>query len=73
MEFAHAAAEKWSGPTTSSISRKRHRFSAEVFAHAVWPYHQFPLSLRHIEGMLRAQGIQGFIGDHLPVGCQVRP
>ena len=43
---------------TSVISYKRHRFSPEVIAHAVWLYHRFPLSLRHVEEMLLARGIQ---------------
>ena len=41
----------------TSISYKRHRFSSEVIAHAVWLYHRFPLSLRHVEEMLLALGI----------------
>ena len=36
---------------------RRHRFPAEVIAHAVWLYFRFPLSLRMVEDMLAAQGI----------------
>jgi len=31
---------------------KRHRFPAEIVAHAVWLYYRFPLSLRHVENLL---------------------
>ncbi|AXA44135.1 DDE domain family protein (plasmid) [Rhizobium leguminosarum] len=33
---------------------RRHRFPAEVIAHAVWLYFRFPLSLRMVEDMLAA-------------------
>jgi len=36
---------------------RRHRFSADVIAHAVWLYFRFPLSLRMAEDMLAARGI----------------
>jgi putative transposase len=42
----------------TSISYQRHRFSPEVIAHALWLYHRFPLSLRHVEEMLLARGVQ---------------
>jgi Transposase IS66 family len=35
----------------------RHRFPAAVISHAVWLYFRFPLSLRMIEKMLAARGI----------------
>jgi putative transposase len=35
----------------------RHRFPAAVISHAVWLYFQFPLSLRMVEEMLAARGI----------------
>lgn len=35
----------------------RHRFPAEVIAHAVWLYFRFPLSLRMVEDLLAARGI----------------
>ena len=35
----------------------RHRFPAEIIAHAVWLYFRFPLSLRMVEDMLAARGI----------------
>jgi putative transposase len=39
------------------ISYKRHRFPAEIIAHAVWLYYRFPLSLRLVEEMLLERGI----------------
>ena len=36
---------------------RRHRFPAEIIAHAVWLYYRFPLSLRMVEDMLAARGI----------------
>ncbi len=36
----------------------RHRFPAEIIAHAVWLYHRFALSLRDIEELLYERGIQ---------------
>ncbi|MCA1305259.1 IS6 family transposase, partial [Nitratireductor aquimarinus] len=43
--------------STSAISYKRHRFPAEIIAHAVWLNYRFPLSLRHVEEMLLERGI----------------
>ena len=37
---------------------KRHRFRAEIMAHAVWLYFHFPLSLRHGEDLLAERGIE---------------
>ena len=34
-----------------------YRFPAEVISHAVWLYFRFPLSLRMVEEMLAARGI----------------
>lgn len=36
---------------------RRHRFPAEVIAHAAWLYCRFPRSLRMVEDMLAARGI----------------
>ena len=36
---------------------RRHRFPAEITAHAVWLYFRFPLSLRDIEDLLAEIGI----------------
>ena len=36
---------------------RRHRFPAEIIAHAVWLYFRFPLSLRMVEDILAARGI----------------
>ncbi|OYR16257.1 putative transposase [Brucella thiophenivorans] len=30
----------------------RHRFPAEIIAHAVWLYYRFPLSFRDVENLL---------------------
>ena len=40
------------------LSFKRHRFPAEVIRHAVWLYFRFSLSLRDVEEMLAARGIE---------------
>jgi len=42
---------------TTAHRYKRHRFPAEVIAHAVWLYHRFPLSLRDVEDLLAKRGI----------------
>lgn len=39
------------------VSYKRHRFPAQIIAHAVWLYCRFPLSLRLVEKMLLERGI----------------
>lgn len=39
------------------LSFKRHRFPAEVIRNAVWLYFRFSLSLRDVEEMLAARGI----------------
>ena len=36
---------------------RRHRFPADVIAHAVWLYFRLPLSLRMVEDMLAARGV----------------
>lgn len=36
---------------------RRHRFPADVIAHAVWLYFRFPLSLRMVEDLLAARCI----------------
>jgi putative transposase len=36
---------------------RRHRFPAEVIGYAIWLYFRFPLSLRMVEEMLAARGI----------------
>lgn len=41
----------------SPISYKRHRYPPQIIAYAVWLYHRFPLSLRHVEEVLLARGI----------------
>ena len=36
---------------------RRHRFPAEIIAHAVWLYYRFPLSFRDVEDLLAERGI----------------
>ena len=36
---------------------KRHRFPAEIIAHAIWLYYRFPLSLHYVEDLLAECGI----------------
>ncbi len=44
--------------TEERLSRyHRHRFPAEIIAHAVWLYYRFPLSLRDVEDLLAERGI----------------
>jgi len=43
--------------STSALYR-RHRFPAEIIAHAVWLYFRFTLSYRDIEVLLAARGVQ---------------
>lgn len=43
--------------TQQSISYKRHRFPAQIIAHAVWLHVRFSLSLREVEEMLLERGI----------------
>jgi hypothetical protein len=38
-------------------SYKRHRFPAEIIAHAVWLYYRFALSFRDIEELLASRGV----------------
>ena len=39
------------------ISYKRNRFLPQVIAHVVWPYVWFNLSLREVEEMILARGV----------------
>jgi len=36
---------------------RRHRFPAEIIAHAVWLYYRFPLRFRDVEDLLAERGI----------------
>jgi putative transposase len=42
---------------TTTPRYRRHRFPAEIIAHAVWLYYRFPLSLRDVEDLLAERGI----------------
>ncbi|WP_198362578.1 IS6 family transposase [Burkholderia ubonensis] len=44
--------------TDASISFKGYRFPLDVNSYAVWPYYDFPLSLRMVEELLAARGIE---------------
>jgi putative transposase len=48
---------------------RRHRFPAEIIAHAVWLYYRFPLSFRDVEDLLAER----LVSDRLGMGCEVRP
>ena len=50
-EHAQTSADK-------PISYGGHRFPPEVISYAVWLYFRFPLSLRMVEEMLAARGIE---------------
>ena len=39
------------------ISYKRHRFPPQIIAHVVWLYVRFNLSLREVEEMMLARGV----------------
>jgi Transposase and inactivated derivatives len=39
------------------ISYKRHRFPPQIIAHIVWLYVRFNLSLREVEEMMLARGV----------------
>ncbi|NKJ08858.1 putative transposase [Rhizobium sp. SG741] len=39
------------------VHLRRHRFPAEIIAHAVWLYYRFPLSFRDVEDLLADRGI----------------
>ena len=38
-------------------SYKGHRYPAEIIAHCVWLYHQFPLSFREVEELMLVRGV----------------
>jgi putative transposase len=42
---------------TLKISYKRHRFPPQISAHVVWLYVRFNLSLREVEEMMLARGV----------------
>jgi transposase-like protein len=45
-------------PATDTISYAGYRFPPNVIGYAVWPHYGFPLSLRMIEELLVARGIE---------------
>ncbi|GLS30888.1 hypothetical protein SAMN04488498_1519 [Mesorhizobium albiziae] len=46
---------RWGRRRFMHISYKRHRFPAEIIAHAVWLYYRFPLSLRPVRNASEAR------------------
>jgi putative transposase len=40
------------------LSFKRHRFPPEIIRHAIWLYFRFSLSLRDVEELLAARGVE---------------
>jgi putative transposase len=45
-------------PTEAPISFKGYRFPPDIISYAVWLYYRFPLSLRMVEEILAARGIE---------------
>jgi putative transposase len=45
-------------PMTNVLSYAGYRFPPEVISYAVWLYYCFPLSLRRVEELLAARGIE---------------
>jgi putative transposase len=47
-----------SAPANDAISYGGYRFPPDVISYAVWLYYRFPLSLRMVEELLAARGIE---------------
>jgi transposase-like protein len=47
-----------SAPTNDAISYSGYRFPPDVISYVVWLYYRFPLSLRMVEELLAARGIE---------------
>jgi hypothetical protein len=45
-------------PTTDTISYAGYRFPPDAISYVVWLYYRFPLSLRMVEELLAARGIE---------------
>jgi transposase-like protein len=56
------------GPTSCA----GYRFPPEVISYAVWLYFRFPLSLRMVEEMLAARGIEATCESVRRLGVEVR-
>ena len=52
------AAEQQNAPVIDTISYAGYRFPPDVIGYAVWLYYRFPLSLRMVEELLAARGIE---------------
>lgn len=52
---------------------RRHRFPAEIIAHAVWLYYRFPLSHRDVENLLAERGISVTFQTRRGTGGEIRP
>jgi putative transposase len=46
-----------SAPASDAISYAGHRFPPDVISYSVWLYCRFPLSLRMVEELLAARGM----------------
>lgn len=44
-------------PANGAVSYSEYRFLPDVISYAVWLYYRFPLSLRMVEELLAARGI----------------
>ncbi|MBB5468999.1 transposase-like protein [Paraburkholderia sp. Clong3] len=51
------AALQHDAPATDTISYAGYRFPPDVIGYALWLYYRFPLSLRMVEELLGARGI----------------
>ena len=52
------AGPQHNAPATDAISCAGYRFPPDVIRYAVWLYYRFPLSLRMVEELLAARGIE---------------
>jgi putative transposase len=54
---------------TDTISYAGYRFPPDVMSYAVWLYYRFPLSLRMVEELLAARGIElTYAPKEVPLG-----
>ena len=55
----------------TAISYAGYRFPPELISYAVWLYFRFALSLRMVEEMLAARGIEVTVRNGAPLGTEV--
>jgi hypothetical protein len=58
MADMNRTAQPRRAPVTSAVSYAGYRFPPDVISDAVWLYYRFPLSLRMVEELLAARGIE---------------